>query len=443
VTSPHVVLILADNLGWGELGCYGGGILRGAPTPRIDRLAGEGLRLLNFNVESDCVPTRAALMTGRHPIRTGAFQSMPAGAPQGLHPWEITLDQLLAGRGYATGIFGKWHLGDRPGRLPTDRAFDEWYGIPRTTNESLFTSTPGFDPGVVPVPHVVEGRRGGPVREVGVYDLEMRRRIDADLVERGIDFLRRQVAAKRTVFAYLPITQLHFPTIPHRDFAGRTGAGDFADALHEMDHRVGQVVDALAELGIANDTLLIFASDNGPEFRRRGTAGYWTGTYHTAMEGSLRAPCLVRWPGQVPAGGVSNEIVHVADLYATLARVAGAPLPADRPIDGVDQLDFLLGRRETSGREGLVFYIKSELRAVKWRNWKMHLVLEREPNEGPLHLETPFVFNLLQDPKEETDVGTEHGWVRGPLRRLISEFQASLRAHPPIPPGAPDDYRVG
>jgi arylsulfatase len=161
------------------------------------------------------------------------------------------------------------------------------------------------------------------------------------------------------------------------------------------------------------------------------------------MEGSLRAPCLVRWPGQVPAGGVSNEIVHVADLYATLARVAGAPLPADRPIDGVDQLDFLLGRRETSGREGLVFYIKSELRAVKWRNWKMHLVLEREPNEGPLHLETPFVFNLLQDPKEETDVGTEHGWVRGPLRRLISEFQASLRAHPPIPPGAPDDYRVG
>jgi arylsulfatase len=442
VTTPHVVLVLADNLGWGELGCYGGGILRGAPTPRLDRLAGEGLRLLNFNVESDCVPTRAALMTGRHPIRTGALQSMPAGAPQGLHPWEVTLDQVLAGRGYATAIFGKWHLGDRPGRLPTDRAFDEWYGIPRTTNESLFTSTPGYDPKVVPVPHVVEACRGGPVREVGVYDLEMRRRIDADLVARAIDFMRRQVAARRTFFAYLPITQLHFPTLPHRDFAGRTGAGDFADALHEMDHRVGQVVDALDELGIAGDTLLIFASDNGPEFRRpwRGTAGYWSGTYHTAMEGSLRAPCLVRWPGRVPAGGVSNEIVHVTDLYATLARVAGAEVPADRAIDGVDQLDFLLGRRATSSREGFVFYIKTELRAVKWRHWKMHLVLEREPNEGPVHLETPFVFNLLQDPKEETDVGTEHSWVRAPLRRVIGEFQASLRAHPPIPPGAPDDW---
>jgi arylsulfatase len=443
--GPHIVLVLADNLGWGELGCYGGGILRGAPTPRVDRFAAEGLRLLNFNVESDCVPTRAALLTGRHPIRTGAVQSMPAGAPQGLHPWEITLDQLLAGRGYATGIFGKWHLGDRPGRLPTNRGFDEWYGIPRTTNESMFTTTPGFDATVVPVPHVVEGRRGEPVREVAVYDLEMRRRIDAELVARTIDFMRRQVRAGRTFFAYVPLTQLHFPTIPHRDFAGRTGAGDFADSLHELDHRVGQVLDELDALGIASETLVIVASDNGPEFRRpwRGTAGYWSGTYHTALEGSLRVPCLLRWPGRIPAGAVSNEIVHVTDLYATLARVAGAALPADRPIDGVDQLDFLQGHQPGSNREGFVFYIKTELRAVKWRHWKMHLVLEREPNEGPVHLETPYVFNLLLDPKEETDVGTEHGWVRGPLRGLAREFERSLRAHPPIPPGAADDYQPG
>jgi arylsulfatase len=136
-----VILVLADNLGWGELGCYGGGALRGAPTPRIDALAAEGLRLLNFNVESDCVPTRSALMTGRHPIRTGALQSVPAGLPQGLIPWEITLAQLFKQQGYATAIHGKWHLGDRKGRFPTDRGFDEWYGIPRTTNESMFTSS--------------------------------------------------------------------------------------------------------------------------------------------------------------------------------------------------------------------------------------------------------------------------------------------------------------
>jgi arylsulfatase A-like enzyme len=270
----------------------------------------------------------------------------------------------------------------------------------------------------------------------------MRRRIDAELVARTVDFMRRQVAAGRTFFAYVPLTQLHFPTIPHRDFAGRTGAGDFADSLAEMDHRVGQVLDELDALGIAGDTLVIFASDNGPEFRRpwRGTAGYWTGTYHTAMEGSLRVPFILRWPGRVAPGGVSNEIVHVTDLYATLARVAGARLPDDRPIDGVDQLDFFTGRQLRSNREGFAFYIKTELRAVKWRQWKMHLVLEREPNDGPVHLETSYVFNLLQDPKEETDVGTEHSWVRGPLRRVIRELEQSLREHPPIPPGAPDDY---
>ena len=440
--APGIVFILADNLGWGELGCYGGGVLRGAPTPRIDRLASEGLRLTNFNVESDCVPTRSALMTGRHPIRTGALQAVPAGLPQGIVPWEVTLAQLLAGQGYATAIFGKWHLGDRPGRYPTDRGFDEWYGIPRTTNESMFTSTPGYDPSVSPLPYVMEGRRGEPAREVALYDLEMRRRIDSELVARALDFMRRQVEAKKPFLAYVPLTQLHYPTIPHRDFAGRTGAGDFADSMAEMDHRVGQILDALDALKIAGETLVIFASDNGPEFRRpwRGTAGPWTGTYHTSMEGALRAPFVIRWPGEVPAGGVSNEIVHVTDLYPTLARVAGAAVPPDRPIDGVDQLDFLRGRQAKSSREGFVYFIKQELRAVKWRDWKMHFVWEPEPNSGPNHLETPWIFNVVQDPKEETDVGNSHSWVRRPLRLLAHEFQEDLKRHPPIPPGAPDDF---
>jgi arylsulfatase len=440
---PNIVLILADNLGWGELGCYGGGELRGAPTPRIDGLAAEGLRLLNFNVESDCVPTRSALMTGRHPIRTGALQAVPAGLPQGIIPWEITLGQLLSARGYATACFGKWHLGDREGRYPKDRGFDEWYGIPRTTNESMFTSSPGYDPKATPLPHVMEGRKGRRARNVAIYDLAMRRRIDSDLVARTRDFMRRRVKAGKPFFSYVPLTQLHYPTIPHRSFSGRTGAGDFADSMAEMDHRVGQILDEIAALKIADNTLVIFASDNGPEFRRpwRGTAGYWSGTYHTAMEGGLRAPFIVRWPGRIPAGRVSNEIVHVTDLFATLAQVAGARLPADRPIDGVSQLDFLLGRRNRSNREGFVYYIKQELRAVKWRNWKMHLVWEPEPNAGPNRLESPHIFNLVQDPKEETDVHTAASWVRTPMRRLIHEFQESLKRHPPIPPGAPDGFR--
>jgi arylsulfatase len=271
----------------------------------------------------------------------------------------------------------------------------------------------------------------------------MRRRIDADLTERSIEFMRRQVRARRPFFAYVPLTQLHFPTLPHREFAGKTRAGDFADSMAEMDHRVGQMLDAIDALAIAQDTIVLFGSDNGPEFRRpwRGTAGYWTGTYHTAMEGSLRVPFMLRWPGKIGPGQATNEIVHVTDLFPTLARAAGASVPTDRPIDGVDQLDFLLGHRERSSREGFVFFIKNELRAVKWRNWKMHFVWEVEPNAGPNRLETPYLFNLLRDPKEETNVATEDGWARGPMLKLLREFQETLKAHPPIPPGAPDDHR--
>ena len=439
---PNIVLILADNLGWGELGCYGGGVLRGAPTLRIDRLASEGLRLLNFNVESDCVPTRSALMTGRHPIRTGGVQ---AGAPLGIIPWEVTLAQLLSSRGYATGIFGKWHLGDRPGRYPNDRGFDEWYGIPRTSTESMFPSSRGYEEKFAPFPYVMEGRKGEVAKNVATYDLDMRRRIDSDLVARTNDFISRQAKARRRFFAYVPITQLHLPTIPHLDFAGSTGNGDFADSLFEMDHRVGEVLDNIDRLGIAEDTLFIFASDNGPEFRRpwRGTAGPWVGTYHTAMEGGLRAPCIVRWPGKVPPGGASNEIVHVTDLYVTLARAAGAAIPTDRPIDGVDQLGFLLGQQDRSNREGFVFCIMDEIRAVKWRNWKLHVVWEVEPNDGPKHLESPLLFNLIWDPKEQTDVDIHNAWVRIYMQRMIREFRESLKAHSPIPFDAPDDFVPG
>ncbi len=441
----NFVLILADNLGWGELGCYGGGELRGAPTPRLDRLAKEGMQFLNFNVESDCVPTRSALMTGRHPIRTGAMQSIPAGLPQGIHPWEITLPQLLKRQGYATGMFGKWHLGDRPGRFPNDRGFDEWYGIPRTSNETMFTSAPGFDPSAVEIPKVMEGFVGQQAIEVADFDLDKRRLIESEIVDRSLSFMRRHAVGQAPFFLYVPLTHLHFPTLPHSDFVGRSGVGEFADSMMEMDFRVGQIIDEVDRLGLRDNTLFLFASDNGPEFRRpwRGTAGQWTGTYHTAMEGGLRVPMIVRWPGRIAAGAQNHAIVHVTDLYATLAELAHAPLPTDRPIDGVSHLAQWLGQSDRPAREGFVYYIKKELRAVKWRHWKMHFILEREPNTGPIHLETPALFNLLRDPKEETDASMEDGWVRGPIRKLQMAFEASLREYPPIAPGAPDDFKPG
>ena len=444
-TKPNIVLILADNLGWGELGCYGGGAIRGAPTPRIDLLAQQGSRFLNFNVESDCVPTRSALMTGRHPIRTGALQSVPAGLPQGLIPWEVTMAEAISAAGYATAMFGKWHLGDKEGRYPKDKGFDEWYGIPRTTNESMFMEAVGFDPEVVEPPYVMEGTKGQPAVKRELYDLEMRRRIDAELTRRSVEYIDHQADAGTPFFLYVPLTQLHFPTIPHREFAGKTGKGDFADSLIEMDERVGQIIDAIDARGLTDNTVFIFASDNGPEYRRpwRGSAGMWTGTYHTAMEGALRVPLIIRWPEHVPAARVTNEILHVVDLFPTLVRIAGGAVPTDRPMDGIDQLEFLLGQTEKSKREGFVYYIKSEMRAAKWRDWKMHFVWEVEPNAGANHLETPYLFNLVQDPKEESDVNTTQGWVRGPIRKMIHAFQQSLAGDPPIPPGAPDEYLPG
>ena len=292
-------------------------------------------------------------------------------------------------------------------------------------------------------PYVIEGFKGQPAVKRELYDLEMRRRIDAELTERSVDFIGRQAATGQPFLLYVPLTQLHFPTIPHRAFEGQTGKGDFADSLVEMDQRVGQIIDAIDARGLADNTVFIFASDNGPEYRRpwRGSAGMWTGTYHTAMEGALRVPLIVRWPHQVPAARVTNEIVHVVDLFPTLVRMAGGKVPTDRPMDGLDQREFLLGRSEKSAREGFVYYIKSEMRAAKWRDWKMHFVWEVEPNAGANHLETPYLFNLVQDPKEESDVSTTQGWVRGPIRKMIHAFQASLGTYPPIPPGAPDGYQ--
>jgi arylsulfatase len=441
-TQPNVILILADNLGWGELGCYGGGAIRGAPTPRIDALALEGTRFLNFNVESDCVPTRSALMTGRHPIRTGAIQSVPAGLPQGIIPWEKTIAELFSDAGYATAMYGKWHLGDKEGRYPKDKGFDEWYGIPRTTNESMFFDSIGYDESIVEPPYVMEGIKGKPAEKKELYDLEMRRKIDAVLTERSCEFIKRN-GNKKPFFLYVPLTQLHFPTLPHREFEGASKYGDFADSLIEMDARVGKIIDAVDQYNLTENTIFIFASDNGPEYRRpwRGSAGMWTGTYHTAMEGALRVPLIIRWPNKIPAGKVTNEMIHVVDLFPTLAQLANLEMPKDRIIDGLDQSQFLVGKQEKSSREGFVYFIKTELRAAKWRDWKMHFVWEVEPNAGANHLETPYLFNIVQDPKEESDVNSTQGWVRGPIRKMIINFQNSLKEHPPIPPGAPDDFQ--
>jgi arylsulfatase A-like enzyme len=370
---PNIVFIQMDNLGYGELGVYGGGIIRGAPTPRIDQLAAEGTRLTNFNVEAQCTPSRSAIMTGRFAIRSGTHSVPFGGGLDGLTQWEVTIAELLSSVSYATGHFGKWHLGSTQGRFPNDRSFDEWYGIPRTTDEAFWPSDPGAKAAGVPFMQIVEGRKGEKSRELGVYDLEQRRVMDKELTRRTIDSMKRSVTLGKPFYAYVPYTQVHFPTLPHPNFAGRTGFGDFPDCLAEMDVNVGQILDEIDQLGIRNQTIVVFTNDNGPDpsWPWQGCPGPWRGSYFTRMEGSLRVPFIIRWPGQIPAGRVSNEIVYEVDTYTTFAKIPDAQLPQDRLIDGVDQTDFLLGKSEKSNREGFPVYVANRLEAVKWKNWKL------------------------------------------------------------------------
>jgi arylsulfatase len=437
----NVVVMMVDNLGWGELGVYGGGELRGAPTPRLDKLAEEGMRLLNFNVEPQCTPTRSAFMTGRRPIRSGTTKVV-WGMLYGLTNWEVTLAELMSEAGYATGMFGKWHIGDVPGRFPTDQGFDEWYGIANTTDESEYFSQFQYDPEVGTQPMIVEAQKGEVPRDVKPYDITARREIDAELNERAIDFMERHVKKKNPFFAFIPYTQPHLPTLPHPDFDGKTGNGHYADVLSEIDYRTGQILDAIDKLKIRDNTVVIWCSDNGPEYFYpwHGTAGPWRGNYFTAWEGSLRAPFLIRWPGKVAAGSVSNEIIHVVDLLPTLGKIAGYKVPDDRIIDGVDQIEFFLGKQEKSNREGFIVYNNDEVYGYKWRNWKMHLVELDNMNSEPQPLNVPRAYNLITDPKEEYNLASEATWILPVLFKKIVEFQKTLVEEPPIQLGTPDPY---
>jgi len=440
--KPNVVVMMVDNLGWGELGCYGGGELRGAATPRLDKLAKEGMLLQNFNVEPQCTPTRSAFMTGRRPIRSGTTKVV-WGMLYGLTNWEVTIAELMSEAGYATGMFGKWHIGDVPGRFPTDQGFDVWYGVANTTDESEYSSQFQYDPKVGTKPMIVQARKGKVPRDVKPYDIAARREIDAELNKRAIDFMKRNVKKKSPFFAFIPYTQPHLPTLPHPDFDGKTGNGHYADVLSEIDYRAGQILDAIDKLKIRDNTVVIWLSDNGPEYFYpwHGTAGPWRGNYFTAWEGSLRAPFLIRWPGKIPAGSVSNEIAHVVDLLPTLGKIAGYKVPDDRIIDGVDQLGFLTGKQKKSNREGFIVYNNDDIYGYKWRNWKMHLVELENMNSEPQPLNVPRVYNLITDPKEEYNLAAEATWTLPVIFKKIVEFQKTLVEEPPIQLGTPDPYK--
>ncbi len=440
--QPNIVFILTDNIGYGDLGCYGGGITRGAPTPRLDALAREGMRLTNFNVEAECTPTRAAFITGRLPIRSGCHRVIPPGIIQGMAPWEYTLPELLRDAGYQCAIYGKWHLGNIQSRMPTEFGFDEWWGVRDSTAPAIYRDLIGFDPTAMDNPQLWQGKGGSACEPVEPYTTENRPFVDAIVTQKSVAYIKDHAADEKPFFLYIPYTLVHHPALPHPDFKGATRGGDFADCMVETDHRAGEVLDAIDEAGIRENTIVVWASDNGPvlipSLGAQADSGPWRGCLGTAYEGQLRTPCIVRWPGRVPEDTVSDEIFCILDFYRTFANIVGVDdlVPEDRSIDSIDQTALLLGEVSKGPRDHVYAFIKEELAAVKWKQFKMHFV-EFLPEPGRrtrIELNNPQLYNVEQDPKEMWDIMEPNTWIAEVINRLIREYRTSAAEFPHVPP---------
>ncbi len=356
--KPNILFILADNTGYGDIGVYGGGELRGAPTPRIDQFAAESLRLTQFLVEPACTPSRAALMTARYSIRSGLSLVAVEGTTFSLPAKEITMAEMLHDAGYATAIFGKWHLGGQPYSQPQNKGFDEFYGIPPADTWDAFGmirqghQTKSLDIPLDKGPQTVEAKRGEPLKAVKPYTEEVRREIYWELVDHGIDFMKRQRATGKPFFLYLPISRTHFPNLPSKHFDGASRIGQFGNSLMEGDAIVGKMLNSLNDLGLEKDTVVVFASDNGPDgpgvrtfamdMQDVGSSGPYRGALGDVSEGAIRTAAIIRWPDHIRPR-VSYAMFSIMDFFPTFARLAGGKVPDDRPIDGVDQSDLLLG----------------------------------------------------------------------------------------------------
>ena len=454
-SRPNVVFILADNVGYGDLGPYGGGELRGMPTPRIDQLAREGLRLTQYLVESACTPSRAALMTGQYSIRNGLSLLAPASSAPS------PFDRAFHNAGYATAIFGKWHLGGDPGALPIAHGFDEYYGIPPdwswdsafygSTMELMHNAPAPPQVMLEKGPQMVEGVLGGKLRNVKPFTPEVRAEVDNELVAKSIDFMKRQVAAHKPFFLYLPFSMGHMPNWPSSEFRGKSRAGNYGDKIMEGDYHVGQILDALKQLGVDDNTLLVFASDNGPAgwccraFGNLGTpdmgnAGPFRGELGEVTEGAIRTFAFVRWPGKVAPGTSSYAMFSIMDWLPTFARAIGANLPTDRPIDGVDQTDVLLGKSATGNRESLLTFVGGDVLAVRWKQWRVYFRDVHPTGEGAQRLggmssaftplAYPMMYNIEIDPHEDLDVASYFLWVFEPALGEVKKFAESAKKYP-------------
>nr|WP_229379565.1 sulfatase [Fibrella forsythiae] len=430
--KPNVVLFFIDDLGYGDLSCTGA---MGYTTPNLDKMAAEGSRFTNFlAAQAVCSASRASLLTGCYPNRIGISGALGPLSPVGLNPSEETLPELLKEQGYATGIFGKWHLGDKPAFLPLQHGFDEYYGVPYS--HDMWPLHPDQARANYPPLFLIDGNK--PTKEVKTLDDASQ--LTPGFTDRAISFIRRH--KNRPFFLYIPHPLPHVPLAASSRFRGKSRLGLFGDVLMELDWSVGQVMQELKQQGIDRNTLVIFISDNGPWLNygdHAGSAGGLREGKGTTFEGGHRVPCLVRWPGVVPAGRVSNKLLTTMDILPTVARLGGARLPSQR-IDGVDWRALLKGDESVTPRDHFYYYYrKNSLEAVRKGDWKLIFAHPGRTYEGfmpgqggkpgpntenrafPLAL-----YDLRRDPGERYDVREQHPEIVAELEKLAEEARDDL-----------------
>ncbi|MCP4815010.1 MAG: sulfatase [Planctomycetaceae bacterium] len=402
-SPPNIILVFMDDLGYADIGPFGATRQK---TPHLDQMAAEGMRLTDFySTCSVCTPSRSSLMTGCYPRRVNMHVDeknlcvlFPA-ARKGLSPDEVTIAELLKQQGYATACLGKWHLGDHPDFLPTSQGFDYYFGIPYSNDMNRKE---------VPLPLV----RNETVIEVPVKQETITRRY----TEEAVRFITTN--KKRPFFLYLPHTAVHLPLFPGKSFHGKSQNGRYGDWIEEVDASMGTIFKTLKSAGLDNNTLVLFTSDNGS--RQKGSNDPLRGKKGRTDEGGMRVPCVVRWPGKIPAGSSSGEITATIDLLPTFAKLAGTNAPTDRTIDGKDIWPILSGQPQArSPHEAFYYYQMDQLQAVRSGPWKLFVAMDtKKRNWGKPEPAQPLkLFNLATDIHEDTNLATAKPDV---VKRLLA-----------------------
>lgn len=416
-TLPNFIIIFADDLGYGDLSCYGN---RAYKTPNLDRMAAEGVRFTNFySASPGCSPSRAALLTGSYPVRVGVPQVLNPDSPIGLNPAEANLANTLKPLGYATACVGKWHLGVK-NLMPTHQGFDTFYGLPYSNDM--------WPPNGAHWPKLFLHRDTEPGEEVKT--LEDQAELTGKYTRHAVEFIKAN--RKKPFLFYLAHSMPHVPIAASKRFAGRTGKGLYADTITELDWSVGEVIKTLKREGLENKTLVFFASDNGPWLPYGDHAGSSAGLREgkgTSFEGGFRVPGIFRWPGRIPAGQVRDEIVTTMDVLPTVAKLSGAKLN-EEARDGGDISHLLFDESKEEVRPWFYYFWPGQLQAVRSGDWKLHVPHEHRHQTQPAGRNGKpagevtekiglSLFNLTDDPGESNNLASERPDVVARLVRMI------------------------